>query len=82
MDPGAFFARQLYSVATSTKGRIVIGGFVTPIARFFNVIPDDNDWVSGFERLDKSSFKLMSFCKVKAGRLCWIYLWGSAYTSS
>ena len=46
------------------------------MACFFNVIPDDDDdddRVFRSERHDKASFKLMSFCKVEAGRLCWIY---------
>ena len=34
LDLGSFLARQLYSVAVSTKGRIVIGGIVTTIDRF------------------------------------------------
>ena len=34
IDPGSFLAHQLYSAATSTKGRIVTGGIITSIARF------------------------------------------------
>jgi len=55
---------------TSTKGRIVIGGIITPIARFLGVEPNPDDQVSGFEQLDKVVFELMSFFKVEAGRLC------------
>jgi len=43
------------------------------IALFFNIMLEDDDRVPMFERLDKASFKLMSFCKVEAGKLCWIY---------
>jgi len=66
MDPRALFARQLHSAATSTKGQIVIGGFVVTIARFFNVIPDDDDRVAGSDHLNKSSFEFINFCKVEA----------------
>ena len=37
VDPRAFLARQLFSASTNTKGRIVIGGIITSIARFLNV---------------------------------------------
>jgi len=73
LDPGSFLACQLYSVATSTKGRIVIGGIITSIARFLGIEHNSDDRVSGSERLDKAAFELMGFCKVEAGRLCWIY---------
>ena len=73
LDPGSFLARQLYSAATSTKGRIVIGGIIISIARFLGIEPNPDDRVSGFERLDKVAFALMGFCRVEAGRLCWIY---------
>jgi hypothetical protein len=73
LDPGSFLARQLYSAATSTKGRIVVGGIVTSIARFLGIEPNPDDRVSGSERLDKAAFELMGFCRVEAGRLCWIY---------
>jgi len=33
LDPESFLARQLYSVAVGTEGRIVIGGIVTTITR-------------------------------------------------
>jgi len=59
-----------------TKGRIVIGGVITSIARFLGIEPNPDDRVRGFERLDKAAFELMGFCQVKAGRLCWIYLGG------
>jgi len=74
MDAGAFFARQLYCAATSTKGRIALRGFVMTIAHLFNIIPDDDERVPGSEQLDKASFKLMSFCKVEASQLFWVYL--------
>jgi len=51
-DPGSFLARQLHSAAISTAGRIVIGGTVTPIARFVGVEPNPADRVSGSEHLD------------------------------
>ena len=73
LNPGSFLARQLYSAATSTKGRIVIGEIITSIARFLRIEPQPDDRVSGSERLDKAAFELMGFCKVEAGQLCWIY---------
>jgi len=73
LDPDSFSARQLYSVAVSTKGRIVIGGIVTTIARFLGIEPNPEDRVSGFELLDQAAFEIMNFYKVEAGRLCWIY---------
>jgi len=74
IDLGSFLARQLYSAAISTKGRIVIGGIVTSIARFLGIEPNPYDRVRESERLDKAAFELMGFCQVEAGRLCWIYL--------
>ena len=70
LDPGSFLARQVYSAATSTKGRIVIGGNITSIARFLRIEPNPDDRVSGSERLDKAAFELMGFCRIEAGRLC------------
>ena len=67
---GTFFSRQLNSATNSIKGQIVVGGFITIIAQFFNIIPKDNDQVPRSERLDRASFELMSFCKVESGRLC------------
>jgi len=46
---------------------------VTTIARFLGVKPNPEDRVSGIERLDQAAFEIMNFCKIKAGRLCWIY---------
>jgi len=72
LDPGSFLARQLHSATVSTKGRIVIGGIITTIARFLGVEPNPEDRVSGFERLDQADFDIMNFCKVEASRLYWI----------
>jgi len=66
-------ARQLHSAVTSAKGRIVIGGIITSIARFLGIEPNSNDRVRGSERFDKVVFELMGFCQVEAGRFCWIY---------
>jgi len=74
LDPSSFLTRQLHSAAVTIKGRIVIGGIVTTIARFLGVKLNPEDRVSRFERLDKAAFEIMNFCKVEAGRLCWIYL--------
>ena len=41
------------------------------IARFFNIILNDDDRVSGSKRLNIASFELMSFCEVEAGGLYW-----------
>ena len=73
LDPGSFLARQLHSVAVSTKGRIVIGGIVTTIARFLDIEPNPEDRISGSERLNQAAFEIMNFCKVETRRLCWIY---------
>jgi len=64
LDLGAFFARQSHSAATSTKGRIVVWGFVTTISCSLNVIPDDDDQVPESKHLDKASFELKSFVKL------------------
>ena len=71
--PGSFLARQLHSAAVSTKGRIVIDGIVTTIARFLGVDPNAEDRVSESEWLDQAAFEIMNFSKAEAGRLCWIY---------
>jgi len=73
IDLGSFLARQLYSVTTSTKGWIIIGGMITSIARSLGIESNPDDRVRGSERLDKAAFELMDFCQVEAGRLCWIY---------
>jgi len=73
LDPSSFFTKQLYSATVSTKGRIVISGIVTTIARFLGIEPNFEDKVSGFDWLDQAAFEIMNFCKVEAGRLCWIY---------
>ena len=75
LKPGSFLARQLHSAIISTKRRIVIRGIIiTTIARFLGVEPNFEDRVSRFEWLDQAAFEIMNFCKVKADRLCWIYL--------
>jgi len=53
LDLGPFLARQLYSAAVITNGRIVIGGIVTTIARFLGVDPNLEDRVSGSKLLLK-----------------------------
>jgi len=45
----AFLAKQLYSAAIGTKGRIVIGWIVTTIARFLGIESNPEDRVSGSE---------------------------------
>jgi len=70
LDPGSFLAHQLYSAATGTKGRIVVGGIITSIARFLGIEPNPDDRVSGSKRLNKAAFELMGICKVEVGRLC------------
>ena len=59
LDPGSFLAYQLYSVATSIKGRIVIRGIITSIARILGIGPNPNDRVRGSKRLDKAAFELI-----------------------
>ena len=73
LDLESFLARQLYSATVSTKGRVVIGGIVTTIARFLDIQPNPEDRVSESERLDQAAFEIMNFGKVEDGRLCWIY---------
>ena len=62
INPGSFLAHQLYSAATNTKSRIVIGSIITSIARFLRIEPNLDDRVRGSKRLDKATFKLMVFC--------------------
>jgi len=71
---GPLLARQLHSAAVSSKVRIVIGEIITTIVRLLGVEPNPEDRVSGSERLNQAAFEIMNFCKVKADRLCWIYL--------
>jgi len=49
LNPSSFLAKQLYSAGTSIKGRIVIGGIVTTIARFLSIKPNPENRVSGSE---------------------------------
>jgi len=70
LDPSSFLSRQLHSSAISTKGRIVIGGIITTIARFLKVEPNPEDRIFGSEQLVQATFEVMNFCKVKAGHLC------------
>jgi len=72
LNCGSFLARQLYSAVVSTKGRIVIGGIVTTIARFLGIEPNPEDRVFKSERLDQVAFEIINFYKVEAGLLCWI----------
>jgi len=62
IDSESFLTRQLYSAATSTKDRIVIGGIITSITRFLGIEPNPNNRVYGSKRLDKAAFKWMDFC--------------------
>jgi len=39
LNPSSFSARQLRSATVSTNGRIVIGGIITTITRFFGIEP-------------------------------------------
>ena len=73
LDTSSFLARQLYSSTVSSKGRVVISGIITTIARFLGVEPNLEDRVYGSEQLDQATFKIMNFCKVEAGHFCWIY---------
>jgi len=70
LDPDSFLARQLNSAAVSIKGRLVIGGIMTTIARFLGIEPKLEDRVFEFERLEQATFKIMNFSKVEARRLC------------
>jgi len=56
LDSRSFLARQLYSAAISTKGKVVIGGITTTIARFLAVELSPEDRVSRSERLDQAAF--------------------------
>jgi len=68
LDPGSFLARQLHSAAGSIKGRIVIGGIVTTIARLLGVESNPDDRVFGSERLDQTAFEIMNLYKADARR--------------
>jgi len=39
IDLGSFFTNQLLSATTSSAKKIVIGGFITPIARLVGIEP-------------------------------------------
>ena len=80
LDPGEFLAKQLYSAAVSTKGRIVIGSIVTTIVRFLDIEPNPKDRVPRSERFDQVVFEIMNFCKVKM--LVLDLPWGSASVGS
>ena len=73
LHPDSFLARHLYSAVVSTKSRIVIGGIMTTIARFFGIEPNPKDRVSGFEQLNQVAFKIMNFCRLGARRFYLIY---------
>jgi len=45
IDPGLFLINQLYSTATCSTHRIVIGGLIIPIARLVGVKPNADDRV-------------------------------------
>ena len=79
LDPSSFLARQLYSVAVSTIGRIVIGGIVTTIARFLGNEPNPKDRISTSERLDQTVFEIIKSCKVEVGHLCLDLPWEPAF---
>jgi len=49
-----FLAQQLYCAVVSTKGRIVIGGVITTIARFFGIKLNPEDRFSASERLQQA----------------------------
>jgi len=70
LDPDSLLGMQLYSAATSTTGRIVIGGIMTTIARFLGIESNPENRVSRSRRLDQAAFEIMNFCKVEVGRLC------------
>jgi len=52
-----FLARQLYSATVSTKGRIVIGGIVTTIARFLGIEPNPKEVSLGLNGLIKAPLR-------------------------
>ena len=47
INAGSFLARQLYSVATSTTGGMVIGGRTTTIARSLGIETNPEDRFTG-----------------------------------
>jgi len=65
-----FLARQLHSVALSTKGRIIIGEIVTTTTRFLGVEPKPENRVYESGGVYQAAFEIKNFCKVEAGRLC------------
>jgi len=59
MDPISFLANQLLNASTISAKRIVLAGFIIPMAR-----P---------KRLALAAFEQMKFFTVDGGRTCWIY---------
>jgi len=58
LDLGLFLARQLHSAIVSPKGRILIGGIVTAIARFSGIEPNPRVELSDLSGLIKLFLKL------------------------
>ena len=53
----SFLVSQLHSAGTSSTQRIVIGGLITPIARFVGIDPNLDDRVAGSKRLNLAAFE-------------------------
>jgi len=73
IDSGSFLANHLYSAATSTSGRVVIRGIITPITMSIGFVPSSNNAAPGSKRLKVDTFEKMKFCKMEAIQVCWIF---------
>jgi len=56
LDAGSSLVYQLHGATTSSAQRIVIGGIITPIARFIGMELNPNDRVASSERLNLATF--------------------------
>ena len=70
IDHGSFLVNQLYSAATNSAHKIIIGGLITSIAGLVGVELNPDDRVAGLEWLNLAAFKQMKFYKVDGGHIC------------
>ena len=63
----------MYSVATNSTHKIIIGGLVTRIARLVKFESDPDDRVADSKRLNLAAFEQMKFFMVDGGCIHWIY---------
>jgi len=73
LDLGSFLVNQLHSAFTSSAQRIVIGGLITPIARFVRILLNLDDRVFGSKWLNLVAFEQMMFSNVEVRHFRCIY---------